>query len=179
MSDERAPRPEAVEPDILDEIRAEVAQDLEEERPPAGGPSYQVAGALVALVVGLGAAVLAHGYGLGSLRQPGPGLWPFVVGLVIVAMAIGLLVSGRHLTDSEAFSRASLLPIAGLVTVVGLGALMPVVGFEIPSLVLCAIWLRFLGGESWRSTVLVSIGTVAAFYFLFLYGLHIPLPHLF
>ena len=43
---------------------------------------------------------------------------------------------------------------------------------------LCAVWLRFLGGESWRSTALVSVGTVTVFYFLFLYGLSIPLPHL-
>jgi hypothetical protein len=40
------------------------------------------------------------------------------------------------------------------------------------------VWLRFLGGESWRSTISVSVGTVAAFYALFLYGLGIPLPHL-
>ena len=56
---------------------------------------------------------------------------------------------------------------------------MPVIGFEIPSLLLCVVWLRFLGGESWRSTIITSIVTVAAFYFLFLYGLRIPLPHLF
>ena len=56
---------------------------------------------------------------------------------------------------------------------------MPKIGFEIPSLALCVVWLRFLGGESWRSTIVVSIATVAAFYLLFLYGLRIPLPHLF
>jgi hypothetical protein len=39
--------------------------------------------------------------------------------------------------------------------------------------------LRFLGGESWRSTVVVSLGTVLAFYLLFLYALRIPLPHMF
>jgi putative tricarboxylic transport membrane protein len=82
------------------------------------------------------------------------------------------------LHDSEAFSRSSLLPAAGLVTFVVLAVLLPVVGFEIPALLLCVVWLRFLGGESWRSTILVSVATVAAFYFLFLYGLHIPLPHL-
>ena len=113
------------------------------------------------------------------MQRPGPGLWPFVVSVVIVVLAVVLLVAGRQLTDSEAFTRSSLLPAAGIVTFVGLGALMPVIGFEIPSLLLCAIWLRFLGGESWRSTILVSLATVAAFYFLFLYGLRIPLPHLF
>ena len=57
--------------------------------------------------------------------------------------------------------------------------LLPVIGFEIPALLLSIVWLRFLGGESWRSTIAVSVGTVAAFYALFLYGLGIPLPHLF
>lgn len=178
MSDERAPHPGPGESDILAEIQAEVAQGLEEERPPAGGPAYQVVGALVALTVGLGGAVLAYGYGLGSLHRPGPGLWPFVASLVIALLALGLLAVGRGLDDAEAFTRASVLPVAGLVTFVGLGVLMPVIGFEIPSVLLCIVWLRFLGGESWRSTVLVSLGTVAAFYFLFLYGLRIPLPHL-
>ena len=40
------------------------------------------------------------------------------------------------------------------------------------------IWLRFLGRESWRNTVVISLVTVTAFYLLFLYGLSIPLPHL-
>jgi putative tricarboxylic transport membrane protein len=56
--------------------------------------------------------------------------------------------------------------------------LMPVSGFEIPALLLCVIWLKFLGGESWRSTIVISVVTVTAFYLLFLYGLRIPLPHL-
>ncbi len=43
---------------------------------------------------------------------------------------------------------------------------------------LSVIWLRFLGGESWRSTIVISVPPTAAFYVLFLYGLHIPLPHL-
>jgi putative tricarboxylic transport membrane protein len=179
MSDERMPRPGAAEPDILEEIRAEVTHELEEERPPAGGPAYQVVGALVALAVGAGAAFLSYGYGLGSLSRPGPGLWPFVASMAIVVFAVILLVGGRALTDSERFTRSSVLPVVGLLTFVGVGALIPTIGFEIPSLALCVIWLRFLGGESWRTTVVVALATTTAFYFLFLYGLGIPLPHLF
>ena len=147
-------------------------------RPPAG-PAYQVVGALVALAVGLTGAVLAYGYGLGTLQRPGAGLWPFTVSMLIVALSLLLLVIGRRLQDSEKFTRASLLVLVGLATFVGLGVLLPVIGFEIPSLLLCVVWLRFLGGESWRSTAIVSVATVAAFYLLFLYGLRIPLPHLF
>jgi putative tricarboxylic transport membrane protein len=165
--------------DILAELEAEVAHELEEQRPPAGGPAYQVVGALVALAVGVAGAALAYGYGLGTLKRPGAGLWPFVISLVIIALSLVLLAMGRHLTDSEKFSRASVLPLVGLITFVGLAALIPILGFEIPSLALCVVWLRFLGGESWRSTVVVSLGTVLAFYLLFLYALRIPLPHMF
>lgn len=178
---ETRPEPEArpgEEPDILAELQAEVAQELADERPPAGSAAYQIISAVVVLVLGLGAAVLAYGYGLGSLRQPGPGLWPFAVSITIAALAVVLLVIGRRLDDAEKFTRASFLVLAGGATFVGLGLLLPTIGFEIPAIALCIVWLRFLGGESWRSTIVIAICTTAAFYLLFLYALKIPLPHL-
>ena len=174
---ERETRP-TDEPDILAELQAEVAQDLADERPPAGGPAYQIVAALVVLAIGIGGAYLAYGYGLGSLRRPGPGLWPFAVSILIAALAVMLLVVGRHLDDAEKFTRASLLVLAGGATFVGLGLLLPTLGFEIPAILLGIVWLRFLGGESWRSTIVISVATTAAFYLLFLYALKIPLPHL-
>lgn len=165
--------------DILDEIEAEVAQVLEDDQAPAGGPVYQVVGAAITLVFGAVAAVVAYGYGLGSLREPGPGLWPFVVGVVIACLSAGLLVVGRKLTDSEAFTKSSLQALIGAATFAALAYLMPVMGFEIPAFLLCVVWLRFLGGETWRSTIVIGFLTTAAFYALFLYGLRIPLPHLF
>ncbi|MBO0678579.1 tripartite tricarboxylate transporter TctB family protein [Mycolicibacterium sp. S2-37] len=163
---------------MLAEIEAEVAHELEEERPPQGGPIYQTIGALVGVAIGIGGGALALSYGLGSLSEPGPGLWPFIVSVVIAAMSAVLLVAGRHLSDSEAFTRSSLLAVAGIVTFVAFGFLLPVTGFEIPALALCVIWLKFLGGESWRNTIVISVVTVAVFYLLFLYALRIPLPHL-
>ena len=164
--------------DILAEIEAEVAHELEEDRPPEGGPIYQTVGAVVGIAIGVAGAVLSYGYGLGSLHEPGTGLWPFIVSVVIAAMSAVLLVVGRGLTDSEAFTRSSVLPLVGVITFIAFGLLMPVTGFEIPALVLCVTWLRFLGGESWRNTIVISVATTAVFYFLFLYGLRIPLPHL-
>ncbi len=167
------------ESDIRAELEAEIAHDLEEDRPPAGGPAYQLAGAAVALAIGVVGAFLAYGYGLGSLREPGPGLWPFVVSIAIAALSVALLLVCRRMTDSEAFTGSSLQPLVGVVTLLALAVLMPVIGFELPALALCVVWLRFLGGETWRSTILTSLLTTASFYALFLYGLQIPLPHLF
>ncbi len=164
--------------DILAELEAEVAHELEEDRPPAGGPLYQTVGAAVGIAIGIGGAVLSYGYGLGSFHEPGPGLWPFIVSVLIATLSAILLVVGRGLTDSEAFTRSSVLPVVGVITFIAFGLLMPVTGFEIPAVLLCVIWLKFLGGESWRNTAIISVVTVAAFYLLFLYGLRIPLPHL-
>ncbi|WP_374457135.1 tripartite tricarboxylate transporter TctB family protein [Nocardioides sp.] len=176
---ETAPRQDSAQDhDILAELQAEVAQDLADERPPAGGPAYQLVSSLVVLVLGAAAAVLAYGYGLGSLRRPGPGLWPFVVSVLIVALGLVLLLRGRGLDDAEKFTRSSLLVVIGGATFLALGVLLPVVGFEIPAVLLGIVWLRFLGGESWRSTIVISVLTTVAFYLLFLYALSIPLPHL-
>lgn len=164
--------------DVLAELETEIAHELDEERPPAGGPGYQIAAALIGLVVGVGGAALAYSYGLGTLREPGPGTWPFIVSILIAALSALLLVVGRGLHDTEKFSRTSLLPAVGAITFIAFGLLMPVTGFEIPALALCVIWLRFLGKESWRNTIVIAVGTVAVFYLLFLYGLRIPLPHL-
>lgn len=164
--------------DILDEIKAEVYAELEEERPPHAGPASQVVAALVTLAIGIAGLVLSHGYGLGQLTAPGPGLWPFAISVLITGLSLALIAVGRHGTDTEQFSRASILPAVGIVTFVALAALMPLIGFEIPALLLCLVWLRFLGRESWRSTVVVSFVTVAAFYVLFIVLLQVPLPHL-
>lgn len=174
---ERETRP-AEESDILAELQAEVARELADERPPQGGPAYQVVAAAVVLVFGVTASVLAYGYGLGSLRRPGPGLWPFAVSALIAVLAVILLVVGRGLDDAEKFTRSSFLALIGGATFVGLGLLLPTVGFEIPAVLLGIVWLRFLGGETWRSTIVISVATTAAFYLLFLYALKIPLPHL-
>jgi hypothetical protein len=39
--------------------------------------------------------------------------------------------------------------------------------------------MRFLGSETWRSTLVVSAGVVGAFYGLFVLALNTSIPHLF
>jgi hypothetical protein len=70
-------------------------------------------------------------------------------------------------------------PVTGLVTLAAMVSLMPVIGFELPALVLCIVWMRFLGGETWRSTLLVSAVVVVSFYGIFVLALNTSIPHLF
>ena len=84
-------------------------------------------------------------------QQPAPGMWPFVVSVVAVVIGLSHLVLGRRGGEGEKFTRESLLAACGLVTLVGLVLLMPVIGFEIPALLLSFVWMKFLGGETWRA----------------------------
>ena len=58
-------------------------------------------------------------------------------------------------------------------------AAVPYIGFEIPAAVLTFLWLRFLGGEGWRLSVVTSIAVVAAFYLIFVAALSVRIPHMF
>jgi hypothetical protein len=133
----------------------------------------------VVIAVGLGALSLSLAMGLGTLAAPQPGLWPFIISCVMVGLGLVQLILGRRNRDAEKFTRMSMAPLTGLVTLAAMVALMPVIGFELPALVLCIIWMRFLGGETWRSTLLVSAVVVAAFYGIFVLALNTSIPHLF
>ncbi|TCO44522.1 tripartite tricarboxylate transporter TctB family protein [Kribbella antiqua] len=162
--------------EVFDEeaLRAELAED----RPPHAGPWSQLGAAVVTGLIGVAGVVGSLGLGLGRLTAPGPGLWPFVVSVVITTLSVVLALTGRRGTDTEKFSRASVMTAIAVLTLVLLALLLPLIGFEIPSLLLTFVWLRFLGKESWRSSIAISVATVAAFYLLFVVLLQIPLPRL-
>lgn len=159
-----------------EELAAEWAADA---APPAG-PVANLAASLVATGVGVAGMVIAVGLGLGSPGRPSPGTWPFVISLVITVLALAQLVIGRRGgQDGEKFSALSRMAGFGFITLLAMVWLMPLIGFEIPSLLLCFIWMKFLGGETWRSATLYSVLVVTAFYAIFILGLGTSIPHLF
>ena len=172
--------PHSLPGDVLDDLTPEqLAAQWEEEKPPVAGALANAASSLVVIGVGIGAVVLSIAMGLGTPEKPQPGLWPFIISSVMVALGLFQLIAGRHNRDAEKFTRMSTAPLTGLVTLAAMVALMPLIGFELPALVLCIIWMRFLGGETWRSTLVVSAGVVIAFYGIFVLALNTSIPHLF
>jgi hypothetical protein len=150
-----------------------------EHRPPPAGPVTNVIVAVVALAIGVAALVGSLSLGAGSASSPSTGTWPLLVSAVLVLLGIGLLVTARGTSDAERFSRSSLQVLAGLATMVVFVAVIGIIGFEIPAALLAFVWLRFLGHESWRSSILTSLGAVVAFYLIFVAALSVPIPHLF
>jgi putative tricarboxylic transport membrane protein len=135
----------------------------------------RVAG-LVALAVGVAAALGARGLGVGSLTDPGPGLWPLVVGAVLVIT--GAAVAVRPGDEAETIGRDAWAVVVACVSLVAYTAVIGAVGFELPTAILLAFWLRVLGGEPWRTTVVVSVGVTVVAYVVFILALGVALPHL-
>src|SRR5690606_28118233 len=86
---------------------------------------------------------------------------PAAGGVALAALATAQLVVGRWGGDGETFSHASWMAAAGAVTLVAYVALLPVIGFEIPSALLAFVWMRFLGHERSLVAILGSLAIVA------------------
>jgi hypothetical protein len=150
-----------------------------DDAPPPAGPVANLAASLVTAGVGVAGAVGAVALGLGTLARPGAGLWPLAISVAVMVLSLAQVLVGRRGGDGEKFSRYSWLTLIGLATLLGLVALLPVIGFEIPALLLSLVWMKFLGGESWRSAVLYSVLVVGALYGVFVGALGTNVPHLF
>lgn len=149
------------------------------DKAPAAGPIANIVVAIVIAAIGIGGIYLALDMGIGSPSSPSSGLWPLMIGVVLVALSVAMAVLSRRFQDGEKFSPASLQVLIGVATMIGFVLLIGRIGFELPALVLMFIWLRFMGKETWRMSITLSIGTVAAFYLIFVVALGVPVPHLF
>jgi hypothetical protein len=174
-------QPAETAPSTLHDLEEAVHQ-LEhdaEHRPPPAGPVTNVVVALIVITLGAVALVGSLSLGAGSAGNPDTGTWPLLISVALVLLGIGLALTARSNSDAERFSRSSWLVLAGLVTMIVFVALISVIGFEIPAAVLAFVWLRFLGHESWRSSIITSLAVVVAFYLIFVAALSVPIPHLF
>jgi putative tricarboxylic transport membrane protein len=171
--------PAPAQPSLQDAVHEEVETVEHEYRPPAAGTVTNVIVALVVILLGVATLIGSWSLGVGSARTPDSGMWPLLVSIALVVLAVVLLVTARRTNDAERFSRASWLVLAGVATMVVFVAVIQYVGFEIPAALLCFVWLRFLGREGWRTSIIGSLAVVAAFYAIFVVALSVPVPHLF
>ncbi|TQM45335.1 tripartite tricarboxylate transporter TctB family protein [Pseudonocardia cypriaca] len=165
--------------DRLADAVHEVEEAEHEFRPPVAGRVTDVVVGIAVVALGVAALLGSLALGVGSPRAPGTGTWPFLVSIVLVVLGLGLLVMTGRTRDAERFTGAGGLVLAGLATMIAFVAVISVIGFEIPAALLMFVWLKFLGGESWRFSVVTSLATVAAFYVVFVGLLAVPIPHMF
>ena len=132
-------------------------------------------GPLIPLLVGGYALWKAYGLGLGELTNPGPGLWPFGVSLLVVAVCLILLVIDDP-DDYESWTLGTARIVGGLFSLGVFIVLFEALGFLIPAVLMLLLWLKLFGDESWRWAVPLAAGGALGLYLLFVTGLGVPFP---
>ena len=144
----------------------------------AGAVTNFVCGAVIALL-GLGSLLVASDLGFGSITQPRAGTWPAVLSALLLVLGALLMLRAKSYEDAEKLTRNAVAVGVGAVSIAVAVQLMPHIGFEIPAVLLSIFWMSVLGKEKYMLSVPVSIVAVAAFYFIFVVGLGVPIPRLF
>jgi putative tricarboxylic transport membrane protein len=131
-------------------------------------------GSLITLGIGVLGVVLSARLGIGSLRQPEPGLWPLIVSIGVCTFSVASLVDDTQDAEPESLPLGRLLAgVAGLaIFILGFQHL----GLVLPTVVTLVLWLRLLARESWRTTVLIASVATALLWLLFARLLGVPFP---
>ncbi len=132
---------------------------------------------LLALLGGI-TAVLSWRYGLGTLRRPGPGLYPLFIGLAIVAFSLLLFKSELKtralvpLFGSGSLKTFLFMAVAFCLWIV----VMPWLGYVLVTLLVTFGIAKIMKLEGFWKPFSVSAGTALFIYILFDYWLYIDLP---
>lgn len=133
-------------------------------------------GALTVVAAALLAAIGALQLSLGSIAQPGPGLWPFIVALIVGACGLALFRADSP-DDYEAWTRKSAKVGIGFLALASFILVVQVAGFIPAAFLLLLFWIRGLCREPWRlSTMLALLGSIVI-YVTFGKLLEVPLPN--
>ena len=122
--------------------------------------------------------VVSLGYGFGTLRKPGTGLYPFFLGLSIAVFGTLLLISElRAQIRFPVFQPGDLRIFVSMVAAFCLWILlMPFFGYLAITLIAAFGFCKIMRLEGWRKPLAISVGTTLFIYLLFDYWLYIDLP---
>lgn len=132
----------------------------------------------VIVIVSIIMMILSLSYGLGSLRKPGGGLYPFAIGLFILPLSLSLLISSLLSPRKESvMNRGGIKTFLYFIgTCVFWILAMPYLGYPVVTLVATFFLCKIMKLEGWLTPLVLS-GTTALFiYLLFDYWLYIDLP---
>jgi putative tricarboxylic transport membrane protein len=122
-------------------------------------------------------------YSLGTFAQPGPGLFPLFIGVLLLSSSIGSLLSHLwtpmegelHMPKGKELERV-LAVVGGTVAYV---VLLPVIGHILASILTVFIVLHSMGLPSWGLKLGFAVAVSLGSFYLFDIILQVPLPRAF
>jgi putative tricarboxylic transport membrane protein len=129
-------------------------------------------------VLGVVIMVVSLRYGFGTFRRPGPGLYPFFLGLPIALFGAVLFLSElRKLARSPLFGKGEIHTFLLMIAAFCLWILlMPLLGYVVVTMLATFGFGKIMKLEGWWKPFAISAGTTLFVYLLFDYWLYIDLP---
>lgn len=135
------------------------------------------------LFILIGVAVIFYSIttlGLGSIKHPGPGFFPFICGLCLVVFSTIWLLATRKEKDEETkpfWGKGEWIrPLMAVLITSLYGALMDTLGYILVTLLFLVIWQVMIEREKWLKTAIIAVVGTIVMYILFQYLLAVPLP---
>lgn len=134
---------------------------------------------LMFVVVGIGFAWGATNYSFGSSARPGPGYFPFGLGILQAVLGAFLLFESLVIEteDGEPIGHWGLRPLFVIMASVGLfGFLLPRLGMAL-SLPILIIMASLAGDEfHWKDCLISIVVLTLGSWLIFIYGLKLVIP---
>ena len=134
---------------------------------------------LAIIAVGAAFAIGATNYSFGIAVRPGPGYFPFGLGIIQILLGLFILITSfvKHREDGEpigAIPWRPLLCITG--AIVFFGFFLPRVGFLISFPIMIVITAAGSTEFTWKDALLNAAILTAMSYAIFIYGLQLNIP---
>jgi hypothetical protein len=143
----------------------------------------ELIGGMVLFLFGAITVILSLRMPIGTFRTAGTGMFPLCLGILLLVLSSFFLLKlffKMHTTGKKSFvgeipgSSRQLVLFFGTMVLVTL--LFNRLGYPLSSFLLMLALLKTLGMKRWSLNILLSLGTAAVCYFLFVQWLNIPMP---
>ena len=137
--------------------------------------------ALIWMGLGITVAVSSYRLRIGELRNPGPGLMPFLLGISLSLCSLPIFIRALRVRDGQrdeniwsgvAFKKLVLVAASLL----GYTLILEKVGFAVSTFFLLLLLFKAIGSRKWSLSLMVSVLTVVVAYFVFVVLLKVELP---
>jgi hypothetical protein len=137
------------------------------------------------LLVAIGYEAMALWMPQGSLKFPGPGYYPKLVGMFLIATALGCLIQAVVARPSarpvQPLTAAQPRPMVGktialLGLLLGYALLLRPLGFPVAICLFLVVAIRVFGYRRWSIIGLLALGLTVVSYVMFITWLKVPLP---
>lgn len=138
-------------------------------------------GPLVLFVLGSITVIVSSKMPIGTMRAPGSGMFPLVLGATLMALSATALLRAwikaeeKEIKDSHFPRKGGKVTLAFLVMVLGSMVMGPI-GYPFAAFFLVLGLAKILGVRGWTVPIIFSVASAGGSYLVFVLWLKVPLP---